>query len=225
MFKSQTLMKQQQLIENLTRENETLRQRLETFERGNRLLRSNSRPETAPPGTEEGRGELPMGGNRALIAEAKRAVETRCSALLKRFGRSGSKAGNAESPSEMGRNIDTLLDEVERFRRSVRSIRNLSRELERLGVDATMRAAEAGEHGQGFLLAADAISKLSSHSRENVEEAVRQLRLFTEISRTLCEDFGRSVATIEKNLEGFEALEALLQKQLQKEERETSDRM
>ena len=72
---------------------------------------------------------------------------------------------------------------------------------------------------------AKAISKLASHSRTNVEEAVRQLRLFTEISRTLCEDFGRSVATIEKNLEGFEALEALLQKQLQKEERETSDRM
>jgi methyl-accepting chemotaxis protein len=155
-------------------------------------------------------------------------VEARYASLLKLFDRCRSVIGEErrrESPTEIGRNIDTLLEQVETFRQSVSKIKKISNELELLGVNATIQAAHAGEQGKGFLIVADEISKLSGHSRQSVEEALQQLRLFTEITRSLSEDFSQSVVYIEKNLERFDALEALVQEHLPKEDRETSDRM
>jgi hypothetical protein len=78
------------------------------------------------------------------------------------------------------------------------------------------------------LIVAEEINRHSDHSKKSVEEALHQLRLFTEIAGTLSRDFSKTVESIEKEMEAFAEIRKLMDEQLptyKKENRETRDRM
>lgn len=156
---------------------------------------------------------------RERLEEVKGELETRHDALLNLFcrlreivdgGRADTGTGDSDDEFfEIGRELDRILDRIEEFRRSVVVIKRISAQLELLGVNATIQAAHAGEKGKGFLIVADEINKLSAHSKRSVEEALRELKLFSEITHGLSKDFNRTAESIEGNLTAFRELDAL----------------
>jgi len=247
MFKSQTLIKQQQVIENLTQENDTLKhevQRLqrecdslneaflqEKEEKESVLDLKNSEVRAYENALNEHKSE------KSLLQETKTAIEKRYKKLrdvLSRIRDSFKNQRDVTSEldevefSGVAQEFDTLLEQAREFQQSVEMIKKISNELELLGVNATIQAAHAGEKGKGFLIVAEEINKLSNHSKRSVEEALRQLKLFTEITRGLTQDFTKTVSYIESNMEAFEELGTLMEEQfsiVNKEDRETRDRM
>ncbi len=247
MFKSQTLIKQQQVIDTLNQENEAHRKRIEALEEANESLHREleqirkSKDEAIHVKEKEvQRVEASLNHykeEKTLLKEAKAHLEARYHELLEKLGRFKSKVEERDHDEQvieeqgmtvMENELDQLLGQVEEFQKSVQVIKKIANELELLGVNATIQAAHAGEKGKGFLIVADQINKLSLHSKKNVEEALHQLKLFTQITRGLTSDFSRTVASIENNMNAFHELNALMNEELseiKKEHSETSDRM
>jgi hypothetical protein len=238
-FKSQTLIRQQQMIENLRRENESLKKRIIGLEQSDgrcskRLLlfcsKANQIRKTGNNFTDHSK-------EREMLTKAKTAIINRYAMLLELFGRGKTAcrehpvrnpAVQDENMTGMDKEIDHLLAQAEAFRQSVETMKRLSEELERTGVNAAAEAIRAGKRGKGFLIVAEEINRLSDHSKRSVEEAMRQLKLFTEITGTLSRDFSKTVESIEKEMGAFTELRKLMDEQLptyKKENRETRDRM
>jgi methyl-accepting chemotaxis protein len=247
MFKSQTLIKQQQVIDSLGQENERLQVRIRSLEDENRELQSSiEQLESSKEAVlnsrvvEAQQYEQTLDQNeeeKSMLNDAKAELEKRYNALLSLLGRVKmtfqEQAPVVQTVSEknisvMEEDLDQLLRQVEEFHRSVETIKKISNELELLGVNATIQAAHAGEKGKGFLIVADHINKLSQHSKKNVEEALHQLTLFTQITKGLTHDFSKTVQSIENNMNAFHELNELMNKDLvkvKKDNIETSDRM
>ena len=247
MFKSQTLIKQQQVIDTLGQENNEQKAQIVQLEEENselrtKLERAQSTKEAAlnSKAAEAQRYEQALDQNeeeKSMLSEAKAEAEKRYESLLRVFGRFKAamrerapeeQALSEKNISGMEQDLDQLLGQVKEFQQSVETIKKMSNELELLGVNATIQAAHAGEKGRGFLIVADHINKLSQHSRKNVEEALHQLTLFTQITKGLTHDFSKTVQSIEKNMDAFHELNELMNEELslvKKERSETRDRL
>jgi heam-based aerotactic trancducer len=242
MFKSQTLMKQQQVIEQLTAENAATEARCADLETQNRLLReqlevTDRELDAARQAETEGEEALAEVQRRyaeeqELLSDAKAGLEHRYEQLLKLFARFRSvvrkapaevQKADAEEFAAMGETLDTLQERLDAFSDSVSMIKRIADQLELLGVNATIQAAHAGEKGKGFLIVADEINKLSAHSKRSVEEALVQLKLFTERSEALSRDFDAAAESVEGNLGVFRELDTLLREQTPQEIKETSE--
>jgi methyl-accepting chemotaxis protein len=212
MFRSRTLIMQQQMLENLKRENESLNRRLADLEKES---------------TKE----------REVLSKVKTAIAKRYAMLLKLLGRDKTAfqerpvqtpAVTDDSMTGTDEELDHLMVQVEVFQQSVKTMKSVSQELERMGINTAAEAIRASKRGKGFLLVAEEINRLSDHSKRSVEEAMRQLQLFTEITRTLSQDFSKTVESIEKEMDAFAEIRKLMDEQLptyKKENRETRDRM
>lgn len=228
MFKSKTLIKQQQAIETLTRENANLKQRIGDLQQDSTQAEQVKDGEEAVHGHEK---------ESAMPNDAKTAVEKRYQELRRLFERIKTAFPNRkvqettakdESSTVVKKEINHLLNQAEAFQKSAETVKKVSDELELLGVNAAIKAAKAQESGKSFLIVAEEIDKLSRHSRKSVEEALHQLQLFTEISRALTRDFSKTVESIENNMHAFQTLRERMEEQFRthkKEDRETRDRM
>jgi methyl-accepting chemotaxis protein len=109
---------------------------------------------------------------REFDEEQKYASET-----LNRLSRLISEAG--EEVSSTGGLIDTLKKSVGEISSSLVEIEEISDKTSMLALNASIEAARAGDHGMGFAVVADGVSKLAEMSQENTGAVDRVLHEIT----------------------------------------------
>jgi methyl-accepting chemotaxis protein len=97
---------------------------------------------------------------------------------LKRLNRFITEAGDGISST--GSLIDNLKKSVDEISSSLGEIEEISDKTSMLALNASIEAARAGDHGMGFAVVADGVSKLAEMSQENTGAVDRVLHKITD---------------------------------------------
>jgi hypothetical protein len=89
--------------------------------------------------------------------------------------------------------VDASFDDLQKTNEVITTIQAIASNTQMLGLNASIEAAHAGQHGRGFAIVAEAVRKLSVQCAESAE-SIKETQFHLQQSMSLVVDFSKDLA-------------------------------
>lgn len=117
-----------------------------------------------------------------------------------------------ESNSKILHNINKASDDAKNTDEILNFVRNIAKQTNLLGLNASIESARAGEHGKGFSVVAKEIRKLSNSSNNSIDEINRILKNINASIAIISENINKTAENFKKQSDEIQEITSSIEK-------------